>query len=131
METMTQRRQFWTILVLAIVLIASLGMNVFIIHFAKARDTWRTVSEVSNTQFRVFRYVAIRDHLRKGNIDKAGSLLDAMLKGEKSLLRLQQDPEKYSATVNRAASMALARIEAGQEHGSLPEAVEQNARVHE
>ena len=82
-------------------------------------NIWFNINHITNIQFQSFRYRELSQYLEDGDIERLSKKLEFLAELNTGTLNMMQDPEKYPATVNRAARITLQRIASGQEHGRL------------
>ena len=119
--TMAPRKTFWITLALSIALLISLSLNALIYYILKDFVFRNNVQQVNVIQYRAFQYKAVRDVLEKGDIEETKDKLDRLFEAEKWILKSLKDSEYSPEETARAATLALRRIEADQEHGDIKE----------
>ena len=116
---MYKTKSFWIILVLSVALLGAAGVAGLSLYYVKEMNIVYNIDHITNIRFQSFRYRELSQYLEDGDIDRASKKLKFLAELNTSTLNMMQDPEKYPATVNRAARITLERIASGQEHGRL------------
>jgi len=105
------KKFYWIVIPLSIILFGSIAMNVVAWQFVRATNEWKYNTEIMNAKFRTDKLIKLRDHLNNREIEEAQVLINGLFGVETSLFELMQKPDLYPESVNQHAKRALAEVE--------------------